>query len=167
MGHLPGHFQDKIKSQDISTISRTSGHPLTAFSLAVKTLMQNTLTFPHWLPDARTLIIPKCKDPRAQDHRPIICSTSYKLITAVINHNLRDIEASQNMLQLDQRAGKPGSMWCTDRMVLENALFNLKNLTCTWADLKKAFDSFFHLWLFRCLESHGVPVVLIDFIKDI
>ena len=30
MGYLPGHFQDKIKSQDISRISRnsrTSGHP--------------------------------------------------------------------------------------------------------------------------------------------
>ena len=31
MGHLPGHFKDKIKSQDISRISRisrTSGHPV-------------------------------------------------------------------------------------------------------------------------------------------
>ena len=27
MGHLLGHFQDKINSQDISRISRTSGHP--------------------------------------------------------------------------------------------------------------------------------------------
>ena len=118
-------------------------------------------------------MIPNCKDPRAKDHRPITClNTSYKLITAVINHNLRKIEASQNMLQLDQRGGKPGSMGCTDnllvdRMVLEDAQFNLKNLTCTWVDLKKAFDSVSHPWLFRCLECHGVPVVLIDFIKNI
>ena len=28
MGHLPGHFQDKIKSQDISRISRTGDHPV-------------------------------------------------------------------------------------------------------------------------------------------
>ena len=146
---------------------------LTSFSLAVKTLMQNKLPFPHWLPGARTVMIPKCKDPRAKDHRPITClNTSYKLITAVINHNLRKTEASQNMLQLDQRGGKPGSMGCTDnllvdRMVLEDAQFNLKNLTCTWVDLKKAFDSVSHPWLFRCLECHGVPVVLIDFIKNI
>ena len=74
---------------------------LTAFSLAVKTLVQNKLPFPHWLPGARTVMIPKCKDPRANNHKPIIClNTSYKLITAVINHNLRKIEASQNMLQL-------------------------------------------------------------------
>ena len=52
-------------------------------------------------------------------------------------------------------------------MVLEDAQFNLKNLTCTWVDLKKAFDSVSHPWLFRCLECHGVPVVLIDFIKNI
>ena len=71
-------------------------------------------------------MIPKCKDPRAKDHRPITClNTSYKLITAVINHNLRKIEASQNMLQLDQRGGKPRSMGCmdnllVDRMVLED-----------------------------------------------
>ena len=146
---------------------------LTAFSLAVKTLMQNKLPFPHWLPGARTVMIPKCKDPRANDHRPITClSTSYKLITAVINHNLRKTEVSQNMLQLDQRGGKPGSMGCTDnllvdRMVLEDTQFNLKNLTCTWVDLKKAFDSVSHPWLFRCLERHGAPVVLIDFIKNI
>ena len=43
---------------------------LTAFSLAVKTLMQNKLSFPHWLPGARTVMIPKCKDPRAKDQRP-------------------------------------------------------------------------------------------------
>ena len=146
---------------------------LTAFSLAVKILMQNKLPFPHWLPGTMTVMIPKCKDPRANDHRPITClNTSYKLITAVINHNLRKIEASQNILQLDQRGGKPGSMGCTDnllvdRIVLEDAQFNLKNLSCTWVDLKKAFDSVSHPWLFRCLECHGVPVVLIDFIKNI
>ena len=146
---------------------------LTSFSLTVKTLMQNKLPFPHWLPGARTVMIPKCKDPRAKDHRPITClNTSYKLITAAINHNLHKIEGSQNMLQLDQRGGKPRSMGCTDnllvdRMVLEDAQFSLKNLTCTWVDLKKAFDSVSHPWLFRCLECHGVPVVLIDFIKNI
>ena len=118
-------------------------------------------------------MIPKCKDPRVNDHRPITwLNTSFKLITAVINHNLPKIEASQNMLQLDQRAGKPGSMGCTDnllvdRMVLEDAQFNLKNLTCTWVDLKKAFDSVSHPWLFRCLDCHGVHVVLMDFIKNI
>ena len=146
---------------------------LTSFSFAVKTLMQNKLPFPHWLPGARTVMISKCKDPRAKDHRPITClNSSYKLITVVINHNLRKIEASQNMLQLDQRGGKPGTRGCTDnllvdRMVLEDAQFNLKNLTCTWVELKKSFDSVSHPWLFRCLECHGVPVVLIDFIKNI
>ena len=84
---------------------------LKAFSLAVKTLMQNKLPFPHWLLGARTVMIPKCKDPRANDDRPIIClNTRYKVITAVINHNLCKIEASQNMLQLDQRGGKLRSM---------------------------------------------------------
>ena len=69
----------------------------------------------------------------------------------VIKHNLRKIEVSQNMLQLDQRGGKPGSMVSTDnllvdRMVLEDAQFNLKNLTWTWVDLKKVFDSVSHPW---------------------
>ena len=118
-------------------------------------------------------MILKCKDPRANDHRPITClNTSYKLITAVINHNLRKLEASQNVLQLDQMGGKPGSMGCTDnllvdRMVLEDTKFNFKSLTCTWVDLKKTFDLVSHPWLFRCLESHGAPVVLTHFIKNI
>ena len=146
---------------------------LTAFSLAVKTLMQNKLLFPHWLPGGRTVTISKCKDPRANDHRPITClNTSCKLITALINHNLCKTEASQNMLQLDQKGGKPGSVGCADnllvdRMVLEDAQFNLKNLICTWVDLKKVFDSVSHPRLFHCFESHGVPVVLIGFIKNI
>ena len=56
-------------------------------------------------------MIPKCNDPRANSHRPITClSIGYKLITAVINRNPRNIEASQNMLQQDQRGGKPGYM---------------------------------------------------------
>ena len=33
MGHLPRHFQDKIKSQDIARISRTSGHPVQVSTL--------------------------------------------------------------------------------------------------------------------------------------
>ena len=75
------------------------------------------------------------------------------------------------MLKLDQRGGQPGSMGCTDnflvdRMVLEDAQFNLKNLTCTWVDLKTAFDSVSYPWLFRCLESYRVNVMLIDFIKN-
>ena len=83
--------------------------------LGIDILMQNKLPFPHWLLSTRTLMIPKSKDPRANDHRPITClNTSHKLITAVINHNLRKIEASPDMLQLDQRGGKPGSMGCTD-----------------------------------------------------
>ena len=39
MGHLPGHSQDKIKSQNISRISRfsrTSGHPETIGTLTEK-----------------------------------------------------------------------------------------------------------------------------------
>ena len=93
---------------------------LTAFSPEVKTLMQNKLPFPHWLLGARTAMIPKCKDPRANDHRAITClNTSYKLITAVINHSLRKIEASQIMLQLDQRGGKPGSIRCTDNLLVD------------------------------------------------
>ena len=63
-------------------------------------------------------MIPKCKDPRAKTTDTCL-NTSYKLITVVINHNLRKIEASQNMLQLDQRGGKPGSMRCTDNLLVD------------------------------------------------
>ena len=51
-----------------------------------------------------------------------------------MNHNVRKIEVSQNMIQLDQMGDKLESMGCTDnlladRMILEDAQFNLKSLT--------------------------------------
>ena len=112
------------------------------------------MPFHYWLTGARTAMIPNAKiqGQTTTDQYCTCLNISYKLITAVINHNLRKIETSQNMQQLDQRGGKLGSIGCTDnllvdRMVLEDTQFNLKNLTCTWVDLKKAFDAVSQLWL--------------------
>ena len=47
---------------------------------------------------------------------------------------------------MDQRGGRPGVMGCTDnmlidKMILEDAKINKKNLSMVWTDVRKAFDS--------------------------
>ena len=54
MGHYPGHFQDKIKFQDtsrISRISRTSGHPVGALAIELnssKAIAGKELSISSW-----------------------------------------------------------------------------------------------------------------------
>ena len=39
-----------------------------------------------------------------------------------------------------------------DKAILEDAKRNRKNLSCTWIDIQKAYDSVSHNWLIRILE---------------
>ena len=59
------------------------------------------------------------------------------------------------------RGGRQGVMGCLDstlidKMVLEDAKINKKNLSMVWTDMKKAFDSVAHAWLVKVLEMSGV-----------
>ena len=118
-------------------------------------------------------MIPKKEEPAAKDHRPITClNTLYKAITSVIDELLKEHEATHQLMQIDQKGCKQGSMGCIDHLlmdkaILEDAQFNRKNITCVWVDVKKAFDSVSHKWLELCLEHHGLPIKLTAFVKNI
>ena len=115
-------------------------------------------------------MIPNKEEPAANDHRPITClNTLYKAITSLIDELLKEHEAAHQLMQIDQKGCKQGSMGCIDNLlmdkaILEDAQFNRKNLTC---DVKKAFDSVSHKCLELCLEHHGLPAKLTAFIKTI
>ena len=140
---------------------------------ALNELIQRDVEFPTWLPGPRTVMIKKQENPAPQDHRPITCLNNiYKVVTSVINEALKSHEKFQQLLQLDQRGSKPGSMGCIDNLLLDKAILedakrNRKNLSCTWIDIQKAYDSVSHNWLIRILEMHGLEQTLIKIIEKI
>ena len=78
---------------------------------ALNELIQRDAEFPAWLPGPRTVMIKKRENPAPEDHRPITClSNTYKVVTSVINEALKSHEKFQQLLQLDQRGSKPGSV---------------------------------------------------------
>ena len=61
----------------------------------------------------------------------------------MIDHQLQVHEDKNNLMQIDQIGGKAKSMGTIDnllidKMILEDAHFHKKNLSCTWVDIKKA-----------------------------
>ena len=90
---------------------------------ALNKLIQRDAEFPTWLPGPRTVMIKKQENPEPQDHRPITCLNNiYKVVTSVINEAFKSHEKFQQLLQLDQRGSKPGSMGCTDNLLLDKAI---------------------------------------------
>ena len=117
-------------------------------------------------------MIPKKEEPTTKDHRPIIClNTLYKAITSVIDELLKEHKATKQLMKIDQKGCKQGSMGCIDNLmdkaILEDAQGNRKNITCVWIDVKKAFDSVSLKWLELCQKHHGLPTKLTAFIKNI
>ena len=132
--------------------------------------MQRDADFPTWLPGPRTVKIKKQENHAPQGYRPITCLNNiYNVVTSIINEALKIHEKFQQLLQLDQRGSKPGSMGCIDNLLLDKAILedpkrNRKSLSCTWIDIRKAYDSVSHIWLIRILEMHGLvrPVINIE-----
>lgn len=98
----------------------------------------------------------------ASDYRPITClSTPHKLITSVIDRFLYSHEEKYRLMQIDQRERKAKAMGYVDnllidKMVLEDAHFQKKNLSCSWVDVKKAFDSVSQQWIIKILKMHRI-----------
>ena len=109
----------------------------------------NRCRIPTWLPGPRTVMIKKQENPVPQDHRLITCLNNiYKVVTSIINEALKSHEKFQQLPQLDQMGSKPSSISCTDidnllldKAILEDAKRNRENLSYTWINIHKAYDS--------------------------
>ena len=103
---------------------------------ALNVIIKNRLDIPSWLTLGRSVMILKKDNPSASDHRSITCLDAlYKLITSVIDRFLQSHEEKYRLMQIDQRGRKARTMGCVDnllidKMVLEDAHFQKKNLTC-------------------------------------
>lgn len=97
----------------------------------------------------------------------------YKLIRSIVNTELQHHESVHKYMQLDQREGMPGSMGCIDNTLIDQAILedddtkNNKNLSSTWIDVEKAFDSVSHVWLIEVLKMHKINEKLVAFLEDV
>lgn len=97
----------------------------------------------------------------------------YKLIRSIVNTELQHHESVHKYMQLDQREGMPGSMGCIDNTLIDKAILedddtkNNKNLSSTWIDVEKAFDSVSHVWLIEVLKMHKINEKLVAFVENV
>ena len=117
-------------------------------------------------------MIPKKEKPQAKDHRPItLLINMNKTITSVIDGQLKEHQVIHQYMQIDQRRCTTNSMRCIDNLIidkttLEEAKDTKKNLSCTWIDVKKAFDSINHKWLALTLQFHNIQTKITNFITN-
>ena len=160
--------EDKIKNFWMKRMNVFHQDIATAWNV----IITKRLDIPSWLRSGRSVMVPKKDNPSASDFRPITClNTLYKLITSVIDRFLQSHEERYHLRQIDQREGKAKTMGCVDnplidKMVLEDAHYQKKNLSCSWVDVKKAFDSVSHQWIIRTLEMRWIHNSLIHLIKS-
>ena len=83
----------------------------------------------------------------------------YKTIAPVIDSKVKEHQNKRQHMQTDQRGCAKGSMVCIDNLIIDKATLDEardrnNNLSCTWTDEEKAFDSINHEWLALSLEMH-------------
>ena len=161
----PGN--DKINNYWLKTLSTTHK----GLAKAINKIINNDIPVPDWLVEGKYVMIPNKENPQARDHRPItLLNTMHKTITSVIDGQLKEPQVIHQYTRMDQRGCATNSMGCignliTDKTTLEEAKDRKKNLSCTWIDVRKAFDSINHKWLALALQLHNIPTKITIFIK--
>ncbi|CAJ0578403.1 unnamed protein product, partial [Mesorhabditis spiculigera] len=153
---------------------------LAIFTLINRTLDAHNPSLPRWLTEGRTLLLPKCDDPKPDQYRPIcLLNTQYKVITGVLTAMIAPIaEMNQKLLPITQKAIRKGVSGCleshlTDRSVLLDAKLRKRGphseLWEAWLDFAKAFDSISHAYLLELVDRFpirsGAKALLRNLIK--
>ena len=163
---LPGNY--KVTNYWLKTLSTTHK----GLAKAVSKIINSDIPLPDWLVEGKCVMIPKKENPLAKDHRPItLLNTMYKTITSVIDGQLKEHQVIHQYMQIDQRGCITNLMGCIDKLIidkttLEEAKDGKKNLSCTWIDVKKAFNSINHKWLALTLQLHNIPTKITNFITN-
>jgi len=129
-------------------------------------------SLPHWLTTAQTYLLPKCKDTEnPKNYRPIAClSTSYKVLTSILTERSYTHITKNNILPEEQRGCIRNSYGCKDqlllnKMITENCKKKKKNLSMSWIDYRKAYDSVPHSWILKALQMYRCNEKLIKFME--
>ncbi|CAH2095620.1 unnamed protein product [Euphydryas editha] len=160
---------DKIQNFYIKYLTNTHSYMAKAFDRIFK----GTEETEEWFTTGQVVLIPKnssdTDNPR--NWRPIAClPTMYKILTSIIAEELYTYCEQHKIIAVEQRGCRRGTRGCKDHLmlnksILEDAYYAKKNLSMSWIDYQKAFDSISHDWLLKVLEIYKCPSAVKDFLK--
>ena len=140
--------------------------------IAYNDIMRNPNNCPEWLTQGTTFLLPKSTvTQNPNSYRPITClPTTYKILTSIIAERMYAFLDENNLLPVEQKGCRKGSYGCKDQLLINKAIMEevkskKRNLSTTWIDYKKAFDSVPHSWIEKSLEIHKICPTTINFIR--
>jgi len=94
----------------------------------------------------------------------------YKILTGIITKRISTHLQEQSLLPAEQKGSHPGSKGCKDQLMISKVIYKdcsrrNKNLSITWIDYQKAFDSVPHSWVEKSIEIVGVNSKIVRFCK--
>ena len=118
----------------------------------------NPETNPEWFtqgPKSNKTKIPK-------KYRPITClSIVHKILTSIATERNYNFLDANNILPSEQRGCEKESNGCKDQLLINKMLLNL---SVTWIDYRKAFDSVLHIRILRVLQMYKISPTIINFL---
>ena len=126
----------------------------------------NPETNPEWFtqgPKSNKTKIPK-------KYRPITClSIVHKILTSIATERNYNFLDANNILPSEQRGCEEESNGCKDQLLINKMLLNNsrschRNLSVTWIDYRKAFDSVLHIRILRVLQMYKISPTIINFL---
>ena len=133
--------------------------------------MEGPNKVPDWLTTGVAYLLPKSGDSKEiRNYQPITCLTAmYKTLTGIIARRISSHMEEQNLLPAEQKGCFLGSKGCKDQLIskamYEDCKRRNKNLSISWIDYQKAFDSIPHSWVEKSIELVGVNSKIVRFCK--
>ena len=129
-----------------------------------------TTSIPEWMTTGRTFLLIKdqSKGPIPGNFRPITCLPAlWKLFTGLLSDSIYAHLDHQKLLPAEQKGCKKKSRGCKeqlmiDKLILKNCKRRKRNLSMTFIDYKKAYDSVPHSWILSCMTMCGISPSIID-----
>ena len=126
---------------------------------------------PTLLTKGVTYLLPKTQETKvSKNYRPITClPTLYKILTSIIAERTYNHLEESNLLPAEQKGCRKGSYGCKDQLlinksILEDCESKRKNLSTSWIDYRKAFDSVPHSWIIKTMQIYRLCPTLINYI---
>ena len=159
---------DAVPNFWLKQLTTLHQHLLNAYNQAI----ENQENLPDWFSTAQTYLLPKNKDTEnPKNYRPIAClSTSYKVFTSILTERSYTHITKNDILPEEQRGCVRDSYGCKDqllinKMIIEDCKEKKKNLSMTWIDYRKAYDSVPYSWILKTLQIYRFNEKLIKFMR--
>ena len=138
-------------------------------------ICKNPNAMPTWMTEGITSLIPKGDDEScAKNYRPITClPTTYKFLTLILSDKIYKHISSPNdsntpILQFEQKGCRRLARGCKDQLMIDKCITKIgkkKNISFSWIDYRKAYDSIPHSWIKKVLDLYKIDPITKKFIS--